>query len=398
MAAAQSIWKMAFRNLTAQNTTTVLTVAAIAVCVMTFVSIFSILDGLQLTIQTVMKGYYGEREIFVLTSAASSTFQGSSIPRAVADQYRRLPEVVAVSEEALVWAESQGIEIELSGIDLADFEMIYVFQRLDGRRFQAPGECMAGRTLANTVGIEKDGQLPLTLGNATLLLRVVGIFETRRNATSLDVFRNDTRTPMDAQLLVSLDYLSSLLPAFEANSSIMRLRVADPDAYQAVEQFTRENHPELRIWEARQVSKFFEKSIINISRLLSTIIVFVVLLMVLGIYNSMNMVVSERRWEIGVLRAVGARRSFVLRLFIVESAALAFLGGLFGVALGIAMSHAITSFFSVMVPGSSGIVPLTRVSTIVWGIVAALSIGLIGGISPANRASRIQIAEALSEG
>jgi putative ABC transport system permease protein len=203
---------------------------------------------------------------------------------------------------------------------------------------------------------------------------------------------------MDAELLVSRDYLSSVLPGFLENSSIMRLRVNGQEAYDAVDQYTQERHPELRIWEARQVSKFFEKSIINISRLLSTIVIFVILLMVLGIYNSMNMVVSERRWEIGVLRAVGARRSFILRLFVVESAALALLGGLFGVALGVAMSHAITSLFSVMVPGSTSVVPLTKVSTIIWGIAASLSIGLLGGMFPANQASRLQIAEALSEG
>ena len=100
MAVTQSIWKMAFRNLTNQNTTTILTVAAIAVCVMTFVSIFSILDGLQLTIQGVMERYYGDRKVFVLTSASSAHFHDSSMSRSVVDEYRRMPEVFALSEEA----------------------------------------------------------------------------------------------------------------------------------------------------------------------------------------------------------------------------------------------------------------------------------------------------------
>jgi ABC-type antimicrobial peptide transport system permease subunit len=62
------------------------------------------------------------------------------------------------------------------------------------------------------------------------------------------------------------------------------------------------------------------------------------------------------------------------------------------------MSHAITSFFSIFVPGSPSVAPLTKVGTIGWGIVASLTIGLIGGIFPANRASRVEVSEALSEG
>jgi putative ABC transport system permease protein len=384
MAVTQSIWKMAFRNLTNQNTTTILTVAAIAVCVMTFVSIFSILDGLQLTIQGVMDRYYGDRKVFVLTSASSAHFHESALPRTVADDYRDMPEVYALSEEALVEVLYQGTEVDLLGADLEDLSEIYFFQSLEGRMLGAPGECLAGITAARTLGIQPGMDLNLEVEGRTLGIQAVGVFE--------------TKTPLDALIVVDREYLSSQIHRFSANSSILRLRVVASEDLDAISTFTLENHPELKINEARQVSKFFEKSIINISRLLSTIIIFVILLMVMGIYNSMNMVVSERSREIGIIRAMGARRTFVLRLFIAESAFLAFLGGLFGVALGVAMSHAITSFFSIFVPGSLSVAPLTKIATIGWGLTASLSIGLIGGIFPANRASRVEISEALSEG
>jgi putative ABC transport system permease protein len=393
MAAAQSIWKMAFRNLSNQNTTTILTVAAIAVCVMTFVSIFSILDGLQLTIQSVIEGYY-ENRILVLRSAGSTDFHGSSIPEEVADEYRDLPGIAVVSEEALLWANYEGTEIEIIGVDLEDFERIYLFEELEGRRPSGPQECLVGRTLATSLGIEEGMDLRLLVDGRSLFFNVAGIFVTKTN-NSLGLFQ--TNTPMDTQLLVSRPYLSSVFPRFASNTSIVRIRAGESEGLALVEAYTAENHPELVIMEAMQVSNFFEKSIINVSRLLSTIVVFVIILMVLGIYNSMNMVVSERTWEIGVIRAIGARKSFVLRLFVAESAMLALLGGLFGVALGIAMSHAITSFFSIFVEGSTSIAPLTKLATIGWGIAASLIIGLFGGIFPANRASTLLISEALAE-
>lgn len=393
MAAAQSIWKMAFRNLSNQNTTTILTVAAIAVCVMTFVSIFSILDGLQLTIQSVIQGYY-ENRILVLTSAGSIDFHGSSIPEEVAEEYRDLPGIEVVSEEILVWANYQGTEVEVVGVDLEDFERIYLFEELVGRRPSGPQECLVGRTLAASLGIEEGMDVRLLAEGRSLLFRVAGLFVTKTN-NSLGLFQ--TNTPMDTQLLASRAYLSSVFPRFTSNASIVRIRASESEGLSLAEGYTAENHPELEVMEAMQVSNFFEKSIINVSRLLSTIVVFVIILMVLGIYNSMNMVISERTWEIGVIRAIGARKSFVLRLFVAESAMLALLGGLFGVALGIAMSHAITSFFSIFVEGSPSIAPLTKLSTIVWGIAASLVIGVFGGIFPANRASSLLISEALAE-
>ena len=383
MAAARSIWKIAFRNLSAQNTTTILTVAAIAVCVMTFVSIFSILDGLQLTIESVMNRSY-QRNAFVLTTAGTTLFQEGAIPRTVAAEYRQIPEVYALSEEDLVMASYEGVSVLVAGVDLEDLGALHTFQGLGDTATIEPGECIVGETFSGTVGIQTGMNLSVESQEAVFNLRVVGVFR--------------TNTPLDAQILVDRAYLSAIIPRFATNSSILAIRVLDPADILAIAEFTRSTHPELSIREGKQVSKFFEKSIINVSRLLSTIVVFVVLLMVLGIYNSMNMVVSERKWEIGVVRAMGARRSFILRLFILESAMLSVLGGLFGTALGIASSHAITSFFSIFVAGSSSVVPLTKITTIGWAMTASLAIGLLGGMLPANRASRVEISEALSEG
>jgi len=350
---------------------------------MTFVSIFSILDGLQLTIESVMNKSY-QRNAFVLTTAGTTLFQDSAIPRTVAAEYRQIPEVYALSEEDLVMASYEGVSVLVAGVDLEDLGALHTFQGLGDKATIEPGECIVGETFSGTVGIQTGTNLSVESQEAVFNLRVVGVFR--------------TNTPLDAQILVDRAYLSAIIPRFATNSSILAIRVLDPADILAIAEFTRSTHPELSMREGKQVSKFFEKSIINVSRLLSTIVVFVVLLMVLGIYNSMNMVVSERKWEIGVVRAMGARRSFILRLFILESAMLSVLGGLFGTALGIASSHAITSFFSIFVAGSSSVVPLTKITTIGWAMTASLAIGLLGGMLPANRASRVEISEALSEG
>ena len=383
MAEATSAWRLALRDLSVQNTTTILTISAIAISVMTFVSIFSILDGLQITIQTVMNKYYGERNVYVLASQGSNSFEDSKIPARVASEYRVLPRIYGFSEEDVIDASVDGADVEIRGVAVGDLQRVTSFKHLDGQLFQRDGECLLGQVAADTLGSHIGDKLEAKAGRVKLSLLVVGIFE--------------TKTPTDAQVLVPRDYLASLIPRFSDSYSIIRIRVQEPQDIETVRALTQSKHPELEIREARQVSKFFQKSIVNIARLLSTVIVFVILLMVLGIYNSMNMVVSERRWEIGILRAMGARRPFIQRLFLSESAMLSLLGGLFGVGLGIAMSNAITSFFSIFVPGSS-VAPVTKFTTIGWAMIVSLVIGLIGGVLPARNAAKIQISEALSEG
>ncbi|MCY3819842.1 MAG: ABC transporter permease [Gammaproteobacteria bacterium] len=106
-----------------------------------------------------------------------------------------------------------------------------------------------------------------------------------------------------------------------------------------------------------------------------------------GVMNVMLMSVRERRAEIGLRRAIGARRGDVQQQFVVESAALCLAGGALGVALGIAVAWGICRFagwpFSV------------STTAVVAGVSVATAIGVFFGLYPAYRASRLDPIEAL---
>lgn len=106
-----------------------------------------------------------------------------------------------------------------------------------------------------------------------------------------------------------------------------------------------------------------------------------------GIANTTLVAVLERTGEIGLRRSLGARGRHVTGQFLAESGALGTLGGLVGTALGVLTVLAVT----VVRDWSAVIHPATVVSAPFIG----LATGLVAGVYPAWRASRIQPAEAL---
>jgi ABC-type antimicrobial peptide transport system permease subunit len=102
----------------------------------------------------------------------------------------------------------------------------------------------------------------------------------------------------------------------------------------------------------------------------------------IGVMNIMLVSVTERTREIGVRKAVGARRSDITWQFLLEAMTLTGAGGVLGILAGVTLSLLIRTF----VPALPSVVPLWAV---VIGFVASVSIGLFFGMWPAMKASRL---------
>lgn len=111
----------------------------------------------------------------------------------------------------------------------------------------------------------------------------------------------------------------------------------------------------------------------------------------IGIMNIMLVSVTERTREIGIRKAVGAKRRHILAQFIVEATTLSFIGGALGFVLGLVGSRMLSGI------NLSGQAIQTVVSAdiVILAIVVAISIGLFFGIYPATRAARLDPIQAL---
>jgi putative ABC transport system permease protein len=105
------------------------------------------------------------------------------------------------------------------------------------------------------------------------------------------------------------------------------------------------------------------------------------------IMNIMLMAVSERTHEIGIRKALGARRRDILAQFVVESATLSAVGAVFGIGLGVALALIVKA----VTPLPAAVAPWS----IAMGVLLGVSVGIVAGVYPASRASRLDPIAAL---
>ena len=105
------------------------------------------------------------------------------------------------------------------------------------------------------------------------------------------------------------------------------------------------------------------------------------------IMNIMLVSVTERTREIGVRKALGARRKDILLQFLIESATMSLAGGVLGVIVGISVAKIIT--FAIAFPSS------VQFWSILVGLFVATSVGLFFGVYPAHKAAQLDPIAAL---
>jgi putative ABC transport system permease protein len=108
----------------------------------------------------------------------------------------------------------------------------------------------------------------------------------------------------------------------------------------------------------------------------------------IGVMNIMLVSVTERTQEIGVRKAIGARRRDIVYQFLFEAMTLTFLGGLLGVLLAVGISQLIM----LLIPSLPASIPAWAV---ISGLGVSIAVGLVFGVWPARKASRLDPIECL---
>jgi len=114
----------------------------------------------------------------------------------------------------------------------------------------------------------------------------------------------------------------------------------------------------------------------------------------IGIANTMYTSVLERRKEIGIMKAIGARNSDILLIFLFEAGLLGLIGGIIGVLIGAGLAFGVS-----FIVNTSLDLDLFQVSfspaLIIFSVLFSLIIGVISGVLPAKQASKLKPVDAL---
>jgi putative ABC transport system permease protein len=110
----------------------------------------------------------------------------------------------------------------------------------------------------------------------------------------------------------------------------------------------------------------------------------------IGIMNIMLVSVNERTREIGIRKAVGARRGDILTQFLIEAIALTGLGGVLGILLGWAITEVVHR-----IPQAASLPLLITSGTVIIAVGVSVAIGVVFGLYPAMRAARLHPIQAL---
>lgn len=113
-----------------------------------------------------------------------------------------------------------------------------------------------------------------------------------------------------------------------------------------------------------------------------------------GIANTMFTSVYERRREIGIMKAVGARNNSILTLFVLESGLLGFFGGVVGIILGIFFTK-VVELLGAQLFGDGVLVAQFQLPVILGALAFSTFVGILSGVIPAKQAASIPPVEAL---
>lgn len=272
--------------------------------------------------------------------------------------------------------------IALMGVDLDRYDRVVGLRSkvISGSARLAPGEAIVGRELAADLGVRAGDRLTVQTGLVSDSVRVTALVD-------LGVKDLNRRT-----VIVPLRAAQNLL-GLPGGATSLDLTVKDVWSAQALASDLRRQFPyKIESWQESNAQLVSALSAQSVSTALIRGVVLVVV--VLGIASVLVVSVVQKRREIGILRAMGATRGQILRLFLVQGAVVGALGSALGIALAVLMIWLFTKF----VRGSDGL-PLFVIglplATAVQVALIATVCGVLAAVAPARRAAALDPAQAI---
>jgi len=240
--------------------------------------------------------------------------------------------------------------------------------------------CVIGHGLAQQIKeMTMDDPIGRQIRVGQALYTIIGVAEQwRENGFFNEDLNQAAIIPLGGMRLVSKDA--------KINNAVLLLKPESPidEVIEDIKQLIQSVNPKLSVFprSAKQIIASMESQGRIFTLLLAVIGGISLLVGGIGVMNVMLVSVSERKKEIGIRKAVGAKNSEIQALFLVESVILSLLGGILGVALGLIFTR-IVAYFSSWTFSIYLLPPIA-------GFLVSAATGIFFGFYPARRAAKLE--------
>ncbi len=271
----------------------------------------------------------------------------------------------------------QGVTQSFAGVNRLTLQAGRFISDLDVDRYW----CVIGAEVAEAMrGQGEDHLLGVLLEADGVLFTVVGVLESKAESYALPV-----QVSADKSVFVPITTAQRIVsdPGVEVIIARSRASTHHEVVVEDIQSFFRKRSPDLGldIVTAKELIARMEAQMGIFTLLLGAVGSISLIVGGIGIMNIMLVSVTERRAEISIRRALGARQRDIRSQFLIESLILTIVGGVLGIVLGLAATWVICRFTSwdFLISGLS----------VVSGLSTATAVGLFFGFQPAHQASRL---------
>lgn len=274
-----------------------------------------------------------------------------------------------------------------------EYEWVRNFPAVSGRYFTqsevkaASKVCVLGQTIVDNLFTNED-PIGKTIRIAGQSFQVLGVLEPKGQSG----FQNP-----DDQIIVPLETAQRRIFGVDFLSQITVKVLNDQkmdEAFLDIERILRKEHKireeqdnDFTIRNQADIISTFQETQQTFTILLAGIAAVSLVVGGIGIMNIMIVSVTERTREIGIRKAIGARKRDIMWQFLIESVTMSVVGGCIGIGLGLFAPYLIKTF--------STLTPLISLSSIVLSFCFASVVGIVFGIYPAWKAAMADVIEAL---
>lgn len=279
--------------------------------------------------------------------------------------------------DALVLGINQAY-LDVQGLDIAKGRNLVAADFLGGSRVAVVSEDLKDDLLAD----EEESLLGKVIYIKEQPVEIVGVIE--KEGSIFDFSSSMVYVPMQTWQTIFLK--SSITEVSIQSSGPDELQTAGEKAADLLNQ-VHESDEAYQILNMEEIAEGIGKITRIMTIIISSIAGVSLLVGGIGVMNIMLVSVTERTREIGVRMSLGATRGQILFQFLVEAITLTLIGGLIGMGLGTGTALLVSHF--------AGWPPLVSWPVIVGGVLFSMIIGIVFGLLPANKASRLDPIEAL---